>query len=61
MMVNEVFGTNNSRLNSQGPISVNVIGPSLYGRNLGEDWADAEDKRMLTRINPRAKWHRIIG
>ncbi len=61
MMVNEVFGTNNSHLNSQGPMSVKVIGPSLYGRKSGEDWADAEDRRMLHRTNRRAKWHRIIG
>ena len=61
MMVNEVFGTNNSRLNSQGPISVNVIGPSIYGRKSGEDWADVEDRQMLSRINRRAKWRRIIG
>lgn len=61
MMVNEIFGKNNNRLNSQGPTTIKVIGPSIYGRNSDEDWADAEDKRMLTRINPRAKWSRVIG
>ncbi len=61
MMVNEIFGNNNNRLNSQGPTTIQVIGPSIYGRNSGEDWADADDRRMLSRINPRAKWHRIIG
>ena len=59
MMVNEVFGTKGSRLNSQGPTTIRVLGPSIYGRNSGEDWADAEDRKMLARINPRAKWRPI--
>ncbi len=60
MMVNEVFSTKNSRLTHQEPIVIKVIN-SIRERNSGEDWADAEDRRMLNKINPRSKWHRIIG
>lgn len=63
MMVNQIFVYKDSRLTNRGPLSVKSL--NLY-KNIrmyskSEDWADAEDSRMLHHTNPRARWSRIIG
>lgn len=61
MMVNQVFTTNNGILNNQDPISINSFPFFIKGLNTNEDWADREDREMLTKTNKRGNWTRIIG
>lgn len=61
MMVNQVFGTNNSLLLNQGPICVKA-NFRIHNKNFGEDWADAEDRQMFKKYHrPNSSWNRIYG
>ncbi len=55
LMVNEVFGNRNNRLNPIMPIIVQLTGSSMYNR-FHEDWADAEDRRMFKKGRRRESW-----
>ena len=61
MMVNQVFGTNNSLVLNQGPICVKA-NFRIHNKNFSEDWADAEDRQMLRKYNRSGSgWHRLCG
>jgi predicted phage terminase large subunit-like protein len=59
MMVNQVFGTNNSRLTHQDPIAINT-NFRIYNKHSDSDWADVEDRQMFHRHSPSSHWRRII-
>lgn len=60
MMVNEVFGTNNSRLTHHDPIAV-ISNFRFSNKHPGEDWADAEDRQMFKKYNRHGSIKRIMG
>lgn len=61
MMVSQVFASPNG-LPSKGPMLVKCnLYNSINISNSSNDWADTDDQRMLSRVNPRAKWKRILN
>lgn len=61
MMVNEVFGTNNTHLFNQGPVVIKA-NIRAYCGNRGEDWADVEDLQMFKKYHRTSSgWNRICG
>lgn len=61
MMVNQVFGTNNSLLLNQGPISVKA-NFRIHNKKPVEDWADADDRQIFKKYHRTSSgWNRIYG